>query len=72
MFGIRPDDIYRAGKRPLLVSARSVFCYWAVRELGLTTTAVARVLGLTQPAVSIAVRRGERIVTSRGIQLDDA
>jgi REP element-mobilizing transposase RayT len=72
MFGIRPDDIYRAGKRPLLVSARSVFCYWAVRELGLTTTAVARVLGLTQPAVSIAVRRGERIATLRGIQLDDA
>jgi REP element-mobilizing transposase RayT len=72
VFGISPDDIYRAGKRPLLVSARSIFCCWAVRELGLTTTAVARTLGLTQPAVSIAVRRGEWIATRRGIQLEDA
>jgi len=71
VFEIRPDDICRPGKRPLLVSARSVLCYLAVRELGLTTTAVARTLGLTQPAVSIAVRRGEWIATSRGIQLED-
>jgi REP element-mobilizing transposase RayT len=70
VFGVSPDDIYRAGKRPLLVSARSVLCHWAVRELGLTATVVARALGLTQPAVSIAVRRGERIAASRGIRLE--
>ncbi len=69
VFGIKPEDIYRTGKRPPLVAARSVFCHWAVRELGLTATAVARKLGLTQPAVSIAVRRGEQIAMARGLQL---
>lgn len=71
VFGIRPDDIYRTGKHPQLVAARSVFSYWAVRDLGLTTTAVARTLGLTQPAVSIAVRRGEQLAMARGLQLKD-
>ena len=71
VFGLAPADIYRPSKRPPLVAARSVFCYWAVRDLGLTTTAVARTLGLTQPAISIAVRRGEQIATSQGIQLKD-
>jgi len=47
---------------PKSVQARSVFCCWAVRELGETATAVAQKLGITQPAVSIAVRRGEKIV----------
>jgi hypothetical protein len=71
VFGLAPDDIYRISKRPSLVAARSLFCNWAVRDLGLTTTAVARTLGLTQPAVSIAVRRGEQIATSQGIRLMD-
>jgi len=48
-----------------------VFCYWAVRDLGVTATAVAQALGCTQPAVSIAVRRGEQIARSQGIRLMD-
>ena len=43
------------------VQHRSLLCYWAVRELGLPGTVVATKLGLTQPAVSRAVLRGERL-----------
>jgi len=68
-FAVEPERILRRGQSPAVVAARSVFCYWAVRELGLTTTALARDLALTQPAVSIAVRRGERIVRERGLHL---
>jgi hypothetical protein len=57
-FAVEPERILRRGQSPSVVAARSVFCYWAVRELGRTTTALARELALTQPAVSIAVRRG--------------
>jgi len=32
-----------------------LFCYWAVRELGVSATSLAKVLGLTQPAVSVSV-----------------
>ena len=71
VFGLAPDAISRRGKQPSLVAARSLFCYWAVRELGLTTTAIARRLGLTQPAISSAVRRGETIARARRMQLSD-
>ncbi len=60
-FNIETAQIFTVGKYPRLVEARSLFCYWAVRELGLTATALARQLRLTQPAVSIAVKRGEKI-----------
>jgi predicted transcriptional regulator len=36
-------------------------CYWAVRELGMTVVAVARLLGITQSAVTQAAGRGEML-----------
>ena len=68
-FGLTPDEIYRPSKRRPRVAARSVFCYFAVQDLGVTATAVARALGCTQPAVSIAVKRGEQIAHSQDIRL---
>lgn len=61
LFAIEPGQIYSTGKYPRIVQARSLFCYWAVRQLGLTATSLAKKLHLTQPAVSIAVKRGEKI-----------
>jgi len=69
VFGLAPDEIYRTSKRPRRVAARSVFCYFAVRDLGVTATAVARRLGLSQPAVSTAVRRGEALARARGLEV---
>jgi len=60
-----------AGKYPKNVKARSLFCYWAVRELGISATSLARKLGLTQPAVSISVKRGQAIADENGLQLLD-
>jgi putative transposase len=71
VFGVAPDDLFRPTKRPPLVAARSVFCYWAVRELRVTTAAIARRLGLTQPAISTAVRRGEEFARTQGLRLLD-
>lgn len=67
-FGVDADELFGSGKRRRMVPARSVLCYWAVRELGHTETNLARELGLTQPAISIAVRRGARIACERGLQ----
>jgi len=50
---------------------QSHFCYWAVRELGMTATSLAKALGLTQPAVSISVKRGWKIADENGFQLLD-
>ena len=55
VFEIEPEEIYKPGNQPLRVKARSLVCYWAVRELGLSGTRVGKLLGLGQPAVSRAV-----------------
>ena len=71
IFGVDAKDILKAGKYKKVVPARSVFCYWAVRELGVSATALAERLGMTQPAVSISVKRGEKIAEEMGLQLDN-
>ncbi|NQT67992.1 MAG: MarR family transcriptional regulator, partial [Desulfobacteraceae bacterium] len=42
---------------------------WAARELGITMKDLAVRLGLTPPAVSISVRRGEKLVKEFGYRL---
>lgn len=71
LFDLPVDDILRPSKSPLRSQARSVFCYWAVRELDHSTTSVARYLGLSQSAISKAVMRGERLVHDSDFQLED-
>jgi len=68
---VEPECVYAPGKYPKNVKARSLFCYWAVRELGISATSLARKLGLTQPAVSISVKRGKAIADENGFQLLD-
>jgi hypothetical protein len=69
IFGIERDVIYSKGRRKSQVAARSLLCYWAVRELGLTATELAKRFGLTQPAVSYAVIRSERIAKEGNYRL---
>ena len=61
IFGVEKDVIYSKGRRKIQVAARSLLCYWAVRELGFTASELAKRFGMTQPAVSYAVIRGEQI-----------
>ena len=66
LYGLDPEQIFMPGKQPIRVKARSLFCYWAARELGIATTKLAELLKVSQPAVSICVRRGEQIVQKEG------
>ena len=61
IYGIEKDDIYSGSRKKVNSSARSLFCFWAVRELGYTQRDLARRLGITPPAVGYAVDRGEKI-----------
>ena len=69
LFGIAKEELYSGSRKKSISEARSVFCYWCVRELGESMTSIAKLLGLTQPAVGYAVDRGERISKSRQIKL---
>jgi REP element-mobilizing transposase RayT len=60
------EQVWQPGRTRILVKARSLLCYWAVRELGESMTAMARRLGLSTPAVSKAVNRGRVIAETNG------
>lgn len=69
--GLSPEQIQAAGKQPRRVQARSLACYRAVRELGMTTVAVSKVLGICATAVTKAVSRGELFAKSQQIGLNE-
>jgi REP element-mobilizing transposase RayT len=60
VMSIKPDLIWEMSRRPQVVAARDLLCYWTSKELGISATDLAKRLNLTQPAISIAVRRGEK------------
>lgn len=69
IFDVNTEDLLSPGKYRWIVRARSVFCYWAVRELGETETSLAKRLTLTQPGVSLSVKRGEKIVKEMNLKV---
>lgn len=69
IFSVTPKEIFSPGKYKKRVQARSVLSYWAVRELGETASYIAKEIGISQPAVSLSVERGERIVKEMGLDL---
>ncbi len=69
IFHVTPEEIFSPGKYKKRVQARSVLCYWAVRGLGETASNIAKKIGISQPAVSLSVERGGRIVKEMGLHL---
>jgi len=69
IFEIKPEKIWQPGNQPLRVKARSLVCFWAVRELGMSGTSVGKLLGIGQPAVSRAVMRGEKFAQDTNLSL---
>ncbi len=67
LFEIEPENIYAPGKHRRIVQDRSLFCYWAVRELGAGATVLARKLKISQSAGESS--QGKRIWTVGGIDV---
>ena len=70
IYDIDIGDIYSKGRQNQ-VEARSLLCYWAVRELGMSATYMAKRLGMSQSGVGYAVSRGEKIAKKKNYQLLD-
>ena len=69
IYGTDPGDVFLRGKQRKRVDARSLFCHWAVNELGVSLTELARRIGVSVPAVGYSVRRGEVIAKENRFQL---
>jgi REP element-mobilizing transposase RayT len=62
-------QLERPGKERRRVSARSLYCFWAVRELGLSLSELSRKFGLSLTGVSQSVKRGEKLAEEKNVQL---
>lgn len=69
VLGIKIKDVWAKGKYQRIVDARSLLCYWAVRELGMIMSTLSLKLGISIPSVSVSVRRGQRIAGEKGFTL---
>jgi len=63
------DEVFSKGRQDQKVKARSLLCYWAVRELGVSLTDLAREFELSVSGVGYAVERGERIACENNYRL---
>jgi len=69
--GMEPREILCRGKQQRKVKARSLCCFWAVSELGMSLRELARRLEMSPPAVGFSVERGEAIAHENGYRLID-
>jgi len=69
VLGSDVKQIYAVGRQQDKVKARDLYCFWAVRELGLSLTDLARRLGMSPAGVGYAVRRGEAIAQEKKYRL---
>jgi REP element-mobilizing transposase RayT len=66
IYQMSAEEILRPSRQRQRVQARSLFCFWAVQELGVSLTELARRLGMSPPAICCAVQRGEAIASTEG------
>ena len=69
IFGVKEKEIWSPGKFRRIVEARSVLCYWAVRELGVSMTMLSREIGISVAAISGSVIRGQKITEVKGLTI---
>lgn len=68
--GIEPRQLAGSSKLRRIVRARNLCSYWAVTELGVSMTEVAKLLQIALSTVSMAVQKGERIVLEEGLKVE--
>ena len=71
VLGVEQEKVRAAGRHREIVQARSLLCYWAVRELGVTMISLSRRLDLSVTAIGKAVIRGEKLAKAKKYSLID-
>jgi hypothetical protein len=69
LLAIEKSELWEPGKDRRRVKARSLLCYWASRKLNISMAELSRKLEMSPSAVSLAVKRGEKIVRENNYKL---
>jgi REP-associated tyrosine transposase len=69
VLGINRSEVLSSGRQPHKVQARSLVCFWASRELGMSMIQLSKRLKISQPTASQSATRGEKIVTENKLKL---
>jgi len=64
------DELYSKSRQKVRANARSVFCYWAVRELGVEGIQMAKPLRMSEPGIAYADKKAERIVRDENLRME--
>jgi len=71
LLNTEPELIFKPGKERDRVRARSLFCYWSAKELGVPMTDLSRLLKISLSAITLSVKRGEKICLSNDYSITD-
>lgn len=71
LFDMTIDEVWSKGKYRRIVAARSLLCYWANRELGISLSALAQKFEVSATAISKSVLRGKFIARDHNYKLEE-
>ena len=69
VLGINRSEVLSSGRQPHKVQARSLVCFWASRELGMSMIQLSKRLKISQATVSQSATRGEKIAKENKLKL---
>lgn len=69
IYGMEKGEVFSKGGQQRRVKAKSLLCFWAVREIGMSLRELAGRLEMSTPGVGYAVERGEAIAHRNGHKL---
>ena len=69
IYGMEKGEVFSKGGQQRRVKAKSLLCFWAVREIGMSLRELAGRLEMSAPGVGYAVERGEAIAHRNGHKL---
>jgi len=67
---MKPNEIFLKGRQDRKVKARSLLCFWAARELGMSHTELAKKLEMSLAGIGFSVERGESIAKKCNYSLE--
>ena len=71
LLGMDSAEVWASGRYRHIVKARSLLCYWAVRELDTSMALLSKMLNISMAAVSKSVVRGEKIARDMNLKLSE-